>query len=619
MPSPSASDPIVPSASLDDPLTDLLHRWARERAHQRAFTFVDYPALNSPGRHRTLTWGQLDAAAGRAAGQIAAAVRPGDRVALLMPQGLEYVAGFLGCLLARTVAVPLFTPDLPGHQGRVAAVLEDCEPACALVTAAGERPVANFVRDSGITLPLVAIGGVEAAGPVHGAARPERPPDGDGEQGARPPVDMHEVAYLQYTSGSTRIPAGVMISHRNMMANARQAIEAFDAAAQPSTTVGWLPLFHDMGLVLSLAAPVAGGFPSVLMDPIAFLEKPDRWLTLLSQYPGVLSAAPNFAYDFCASRITQEQAIELRLDRVRALINGSEPVRASTVRRFQRTFTVAGLRPETQCPSYGLAEATVFVATDGPGAAPREVMCRRDALAEGRIVPVGETCEPGRSPAQGADVASLVSCGVPVGQELRIVDPGTRQVLPEGVVGEILLRGPNVALGYWKHAEQTAEVFDVELPDTGRPTWMRTGDLGALHEGRLLVTGRLKDLIIADGRNHYPQDIEETVQEALAYVRRGRVAVFTVPDAADESVERIVAVAEHNPEMAPTDDERADADRAARGAVAAVHGVRLERLALVPSGTVARTSSGKVARNACRDAYLAGAYERGAQPESSER
>jgi acyl-CoA synthetase (AMP-forming)/AMP-acid ligase II len=576
----------------DRPLTDLLRRWAVERAHQRAFTFVDFPDLDSPGRHHTLTWSQLSARAEAVAAQLREVARPGDRAALLMPQGLDYVTGFLACLLAQVVAVPLFPPDLPGHEGRVAAVLEDCEPACALVTASGAQAVQAFVDESGLaSVPLIPIGGeLSAASTAATAAAAAKAP-------ALPPPNLDEIAYLQYTSGSTRVPAGVMISHRNVLANARQAIDAFDAAHLPTTSVGWLPLFHDMGLVLSVATPVAGGFPSVLMDPVAFLEKPERWLRLLSLYPGVLSAAPNFAYDYCASRVSPEQAAELRLDRVRALVNGSEPVRAGTVRRFQSAFTAAGLRPEAQCPSYGLAEATVFVTTDGPAAIPHEVTCRRDALAVGRIVPAGNAAE--------HEVTSLIACGAPVGQELRIVDPSTGAILPEGVVGEILLRGPNIGLGYWKHVEQTAEFFDVELPGTGEQTWLRTGDLGAIYEGRLLVTGRLKDLLIADGRNHYPQDIEETVQAALECVRRGRIAVFAVPGAEGELV---VAVAEHHRDLIPDDALRAEADRTARARVATVHGLRIDQLVLVPSGAVARTSSGKVSRSACRAAFLSGEY-----------
>jgi acyl-CoA synthetase (AMP-forming)/AMP-acid ligase II len=615
---PSIFGPVPTTA--DQTLTDLLRRWAAERAHQRAFTFVDYPDLGSPGRRRTLTWGQLAVRAQALAGQLSRTARPGDRVALLLPQGLDYVTGFLACLLAHVVAVPLFAPDLPGHEGRLNAVLADCEPACALVTAAGEGPAQAYARGTGIAhLPFVAIG-AQRSGP--GAAEDAAENTAAASALADlPPPGPDEVAYLQYTSGSTRIPAGVMISHRNVLANAEQALSAFGPPDSPGTLVGWLPLFHDMGLVLSVAAPVFRGWPSVLMDPVAFLEQPARWLRLLAQYPGTMSAAPNFAYDYCASRVAPHQVAGLRLDRVRSLVNGSEPVRRESVRRFQSAFGGAGLRPEAHCPSYGLAEATVFVATDGPDEPLHEVTCRRDGLAEGRIVSAPEPQPalvaanlPGGRPdsaaarnlAKAADaVTTLISCGLPVGQELLIVDPATKAVLPENRVGEILLRGPNIGLGYWKHTELTTETFEFVLPSTGDSPWLRTGDLGALHDGRLLVTGRLKDLLIADGRNHYPQDVEETIQSALDYVRRGRIAVFSVPG---EEGELVVAVAEHLREHSPDDAQRAEADRIARARVAMAHGLRLDRIVLVAPDCVARTSSGKVSRSACRAAYLRGEY-----------
>ncbi|HZP50206.1 fatty acyl-AMP ligase [Actinocrinis sp.] len=603
MPSDSAlsSDP----ANTDRLLVERLRRLAAERAHQRAFTFVDYPEPDSPGRHRTLTWSQLLARAEAVAIQLADVVRPGDRAALLLPQGLDYVAAFLGCLMARVVAVPLFPPDLPGHEDRIAAVLDDCEPACALVTAESARATqgsAAAVLSAG--LPLVRV---DDAARVSGTAAVW--------PGTTEP-DPEDVAYLQYTSGSTRTPAGVMITHRNVVANALQGVAAFDIGNGPTTAVAWLPLFHDMGLVLSIATPLVAGFPSVLMDPVAFLERPERWLRLLGQFPGALSAAPNFAYEYCVARVAAEQLGEVRLDRVRALVNGSEPVRIETLRRFRQAFAGVGLRAQALCPSYGLAEATVFVTTDGPQAAPRELVCRRDALADGLIaaatdrpVAAGDGFDqPAFDQHTDArdDVVSLVACGLPASQELLIIDPVTKLPLPQEAVGEIVLRGPNIGVGYWRRPQQSAETFGLVLPGTGDRPWLRTGDLGALHDGRLLVTGRLKDLLIVDGRNHYPQDIEESIQSALSSVRKGRVAVFGVPQ---DDRELIVAVAEHRRDLMPDEALREEADRAARARVSIAHGLRLDQLVLVPPGSVPRTSSGKVSRSACRLAFLRGEYD----------
>jgi len=618
MPHRSMPAPDFDGQSLPGLLSDL----AARHAHQRAFTFMDYPDLGSTGRSRTLTWAQLQDRARAVAGQLRETARPGDRAVLLMPQGLDYVAGFLGCLMAGVIAVPLFPPDQPGHENRVAAVIEDCEPACALVTEAGAAAAREYLEATGAhRVPLVQID----AGHVAHA------PSASAEMVWEAPAP-DDIAYLQYTSGSTRTPAGVMITHRNAVVNARQGLTALGALDESTTTVSWLPLFHDMGLVMSVVSPLVGGFPSVLMDPVAFLARPERWLRLLGAYPNVLSAAPNFAYDYCASKVRPGAIEDLRLDEVRALINGAEPVRPRTVHAFAAAFAANGLRPEVICPSYGLAEATVFVASDGPDAAPREVVCERAALAEGRIVVVPEPARSadnrptGSAANQGSGTAAasvsltttLIACGGPVGQEVRIVDPGSRVEVAEGAVGEILVRGPNVGLGYWKRAEQSAEVFGAHLSGTGEQPWLRTGDLGALHSGLLLVTGRLKDLLIIDGRNHYPQDVEETVHAALDADRRERAAVFAVPGEEGESV---VAVAERRRDRmkhdVPSDLSQGSGsgsasghggsvDHVVRARVAGTHGLRLDQLVLVPPGTIPRTSSGKVSRSACRAAYLRG-------------
>lgn len=568
-------------------LTDHLGYWAARRAHERAFTYVDFPDPASAGVHRTLGWRALDTRARTVAERLAALAAPGDRAALLLPQGLDYAAAFLGCLYAGVIAVPLFSPGLPGHEGRLASVLADCEPACAITDTATAPAVAEFTMDQKLP-PL----------PVLCVDRPGDPVPADAAPLVRPAPD--DIAYLQYTSGSTRDPAGVMITHANAVANARQAIAAFGADASNSTTVGWLPLFHDMGLVLSVAAPVVGGFPSVLMDPVAFLEDPVRWLRLLGSYPGTISAAPNFAYDYCVTRVDEAQRDTLRLDRVKVLINGSEPVRPATVRRFEQAFAPAGLAPGAHCPAYGLAEATVFVTTDTYAEAPSTVSCDADALAAGRI-------EAATGP--GRPAAELVVCGTPAGQELCVADPVTGVPLGPDRVGEILLRGPNVGLGYWKRSGLSSEVFGFVPPGPadGGGGWLRTGDLGALHEGRLLVTGRLKDLIVVDGRNHYPQDIEESVQHAVDAVRRDRLAAFGVPRP-DGGGEELVVVAEYRRGTEPTEASAREAVRSARAAVSARHGLRLGRLLLVEPGAVPRTTSGKVARAATRARLLDGGF-----------
>ncbi|GAA3888539.1 fatty acyl-AMP ligase [Streptomyces lacrimifluminis] len=569
-----------PLAPAQRSLPEYVRHWAETTPDRRAFTFVDHPAPHSRGVHRTLTWRRLDLRVRALAARLAEEAEPGTRVALLCPQGTEYVTAFLATLTAGLVAVPLYPPSLPGHGDRLAAVLDDACPAIVLTTS----HIYDEVRDFCAHLPVRIIAVDHMPDTVR--ELPPVVPDGD------------SVAYLQYTSGSTRSPAGVEISHGNVVANARQALASYGLDERPATCVGWLPLYHDMGLVLSVAAPVERGLLSVLMDPAAFLHEPVRWLRLLAAHPRALSAAPNFAYDYCASAVTEDQKRDLRLDGVAALLNGSEPVRPATVDRFHAAFADQGLSPDTHCPSYGLAEATVFVSAARPGQPLSRFALDRDALATGKALPAR---------ADDPTAVTLAGCGTPAGQRVRIADPVSRARLSEGEVGEIWVQGPNVGRGYRNRDEQTRRVFGAvfaeDTSDSGR--WLRTGDLGTFLDGQLIVTGRLKDLIVVDGRNHYPQDVEASVQDADPAVRRDRLAAFGVPG---DTGERVVLVAEHARSIRLAEIDAPGLVRAVRAAVSARHGLRLADVVLVPPGTVPRTSSGKVARALTRQRYLEGAY-----------
>lgn len=567
---------LPPLAPAYRTLPQYVRHWAETTPDRRAFTFVDHPAPHSRGVHRTLTWRRLDVRVRALAARLAEETEPGTRVALLCPQGIEYVTGFLATLAAGLVAVPLYPPGLPGHADRLAGVLADAAPEIVVTTGRARADVRDFCDGPGVR--------VIAADDV---------PDSAGDQFQPVPSDAGATAYLQYTSGSTRAPAGVEITHGNVVANARQALTAYGADAHPVTCVGWLPLYHDMGLVLSVAAPVVRGLLSVLMDPAAFLHEPVRWLRLLAGHPRAVSAAPNFAYDYCASAVTAEQRADLRLDDVAALINGSEPVRPGTADRFHAAFASQGLAPDTHCPSYGLAEATVFVSAARPQEPLRRFALDRDALAAGKALPARP---------DDPRAVLLAGCGTPAGQRLRVTDPITHAELSEGEVGEIRVQGPNVGRGYWKRDGDTREVFGA-----GPGAWLRTGDLGTLLDGQLVVTGRLKDLIIVDGRNHYPQDVEATAQDAHPAVRRDRLAAFAVPGTTGE---RVVVVAEHTRTTSLAGIDVPALESAVRGAVSARHGLRLADVVLVPPGTVPRTSSGKVSRALTRARYLEGAYAR---------
>ncbi|MDX3802468.1 fatty acyl-AMP ligase [Streptomyces sp. AK04-3B] len=574
----SRRPPLVPAYRT---LPEYVRHWAETVPDRRAFTFVDHPSARSRGVHRTLTWQGLDRRVRALAARLADRAEPGSRVALLCPQGTDYVTAFLAALSAQMVAVPLYPPGLAGHADRLAGVLADARPEVVVTSGRVLAEVEAFCGPS--RAPVI------AADPVAGASTGTAPPE------AR---DAGATAYLQYTSGSTRAPAGVEITHANVVANARQALTAYGADTHPVTCVGWLPLYHDMGLVLSVAAPVVGGHLSVLMDPAAFLHEPARWLRLLAAHPRTVSAAPNFAYEYCATAVTDAQKAELRLDGVAALVNGSEPVRPGTVDRFHAAFAAQGLAPDVHCPSYGLAEATVFVSASAPGEPLRRFALDRDALAAGKALPARP---------DDADAVLLAGCGAPVDQQVRIVDPVSRTALSDGEVGEIWVQGSNVGRGYWNNEPQSRRVFGAVLAGVpGR--WLRTGDLGTLLEGQLTVTGRLKDLIVVDGRNHYPQDVEGTAQDAHPAVRRDRLAAFGVPGVRRSEGERVVVVAEHARTSHLDEIDVPALTRAVRAAVSARHGLRLADVVLVAPGAVPRTSSGKVSRALTRTRYLEGAY-----------
>ncbi|MEV4057911.1 fatty acyl-AMP ligase [Amycolatopsis sp. NPDC049688] len=496
----------VPDAVLTTPFTDYLLRNAAE--DRPAFTCRTFPG---PAGH-TLTWPQLLARVRGVARELRRVTRPGDRVAIVARQDLGYVTAFLGTLYAGRVAVPLSVPNGRTNRARVESAFADATPAACLTS-----------KDLVDKVPPVTVLAVEDIEP------------GDAEPPAA--VAMTDPAYLQYTSGSTRRPAGAVISHRALVASCWQTTQCYRAGAS-TPLVGWVPFFHDMGLVLLIGTPVFLGSRSVFCTPMDFVRDPLRWIRLLADHPGAVTAAPNFAFDLAAEAAPGLEAVDL--SHVNSLLNGSEPVRADTVENFARAFAPFGLPRAAIKPCYGLAEATVFVTSAGD---------------EGPTI-------------TELDGEPRVSVGRPYGQRIRIVDK------------EIQVSGPNLADGYWGR--------DDEIAPGG---WLRTGDLGFVHDGQLYVTGRRKDLIIVDGRNHHPQDIEATVEAAHPSVRRA--AAFGVRDGRGEGVAVVAGC------TAPD----AAVETAVRRAVSAGHDLPLRALWLVRPGEVPRTSSGKVSRAAARERW----------------
>ncbi|MFG2526197.1 fatty acyl-AMP ligase [Streptomyces sp. NPDC048527] len=576
---------------MKDTISHHLARAAAQTPDEKAFTFVDF-STDRDGASSCLTWRQLEKRVRTLAAVLRHGGAAGERVAVVGPQNLDYVVGFLAATCAGAIAVPLFPPALPGHAEKLAAALADSDPVLALTSPdslpAAEKFCANqdglrvrVVTEEDLLSGWAAWG--ESADDEYSHPRPE------------------ECAYLQYTSGSTRMPSGVEITHANVCANARQALKAYDIRAGRNCTVGWLPLYHDMGLVLAIVLPLIGNVHSVFMDPLAFVQQPVRWLRLLSEHPRALTAAPNFAYDYCVRRVTDEERATLSLGSVAAMINGSEPINTQTLQRFQQAFAPVGAVPTAMRPSYGLAEATVFVSASPAGEEPTVTSFDRDALAAGTARPVEGTEEQAMS--------RLVGCGRPTGQEAAIVDPVGLVRLEDGRVGEIWLRGPNVGRGYRGRPEQSEATFRATLhgdtPGEGTQHWLRTGDLGVWHDNHLYITGRLKDLVIIDGTNHYPQDIEHTVENAHPAIRRHHTATFSVPT---DDGERLVVVAEHARDLAEPHRIRDEVTRAVRVAVSAGHAIAMHDFVLAQPGTVPHTTSGKVARGACRERYLRGAW-----------
>ncbi len=601
-----------------------VERWAHTRGDHLAYRFLDF-STERDGVARDLTWSQFSVRNRAVAARLQQVTQPGDRVAILCPQNLDYLSAFFGAIYSGRIAVPLFDPAEPGHVGRLHSVLDDCTPAAILTTTGSAEGVRKFFRNrpANERPRVIAVDAVpdEVAGTW---AQPENP--------------KHEtIAYLQYTSGSTRTPAGVKITHLAVGTNMVQVLTALDPE-EGHRGVSWLPFYHDMGLV-TIMMPSIIGREATFMTPAAFVRRPIRWLRELGVHGDdrgpAISAAPNFAFEHAALRgLPKEGEPELDLSNVRAILNGSEPVSRASMRKFADAFAPYGLSPSVVKPSYGMAEATLFVSSSEPDLPPVITSFDRDELVNDRLVKV---------PEDSPNAVPQASCGK-IGYDERavIVDPDTATELPDGQIGEIWINGNNVGTGYWNREEETRDTFQNILKSRTSPShaegapddamWMRTGDLGAFLDGEFYVTGRIKELVIIDGRNHYPQDLEYTAQESSRALRPGFAAAFSVPanqlpssvfenahaglkyDPEDTS-EQVVIVGERAAGSHKLDPEPIADD--IRAAIAVRHGVTVRDVLLMPAGAIPRTSSGKIGRRACRASYLDGSLRGGGAPPNS--
>jgi long chain fatty acid CoA FadD26 len=562
----------------------LLRERATVQGDKVAYTFMDGVVFET-GHPETLTWSQLYRRVLSLAEELRRTATKGDRVAILAPQGLDYIVAFYASLQAGMIAVPLSVPMFGVHDQRVQSALEDSAPSVVLTTSAAVADVNKYANPHGgrpaPTVIEVDVIDVDATREL------------DETDDSRPGP-----AYLQYTSGSTRTPAGVIVSHHNVTSNIEQIVSDYfieygGTVPQETSVVSWLPFFHDLGLIMGVCSPLVTGCDAVLTSPLAFLAKPASWMQLMAQSPLCFSGAPNFAFELAARRTSDADMEGLDLSRVHGILSGAERVHYGTVKRFIDRFAKFGLTEKVIRPSYGLAEATLYVASPPISETVRTARFDLPQLAAGVAARCDHEQESG---------TQLVSYGPPQAYPVRIVDPETGLEQPAGRIGEIWTQGDNVALGYWRKPELTTQVFRgrINNPSEGTPAgpWLRTGDLGSMSDGELFIMGRLKDLLIVDGRNHYPEDIEATIRE----ITGGRVAAIAVEDEISENLVAIVEV-KSSPELDSVKHEVASA-------VWKSHNLRMGDLVLVSPGSIPITTSGKIRRSSCAEIYREGEFLR---------
>jgi acyl-CoA synthetase (AMP-forming)/AMP-acid ligase II len=575
-----AADPDLSAIAALPSLTALLRHRAAVQPDDRA-----YVALSDRGHEdRTITFAELDRRAAALARQIAGRAASGERALLLFPMGIDCLVAFFACLHAGIIGVPMMVPRRQSARDASASILADCAPRLALTTAellSGARgDLVDRFQHAG--LEWIAV---DEAG-------------GEGDAVELPSARRDDIAFLQYTSGSTSAPKGVMVSHGNLLANL-EMIRIACGNTRASTYVSWVPLYHDMGLILNALQALYVGASCVLIPPLAFLQRPYLWLRAIHDYRAEVAGGPNFAFDLCVDRHRPEQLAGIDLSCWKLAFVGAEPVRAATIERFTETFRPYGFDPQAMWPGYGMAEATLLITGGDRGEGPIVRTVSRAGLLRHEAVP----------PREDADVQPTVGCGRALaGEDIAIVDPETRTRLGADRVGEIWASGPNIAHGYWQNPEATEATFRARIAGEPDRQWLRTGDLGFLDAGgELFITGRIKDVIIIRGANHYPQDIEDTVQGSHPAMRRHGGAAFTIAD--DAKGELLVVVQE----VERTERHRIEPAQLIgriREAIVLEHDIVPHEIALLRPGALPKTTSGKIQRALARQLWLTGALDR---------
>jgi acyl-CoA synthetase (AMP-forming)/AMP-acid ligase II len=554
-------------------LVDLLRERAAQGGDRLAFAFLE----DGGSEEERLTFRELDEHARRIAGWLQASHAKGERALLLFPAGLDFLKAFFGCLYAGLITIPAPAPEASRRKRtvpRLQAIARDADVTVLLSTSDTLALIRDVSRDVPEIESMRLVDILEI-------------PAGTEASWHAPVIASGDLAYLQYTSGSTTSPKGVMLSHHNVLHHCHDIREMCQYRPD-SVSVTWLPYFHDYGLVEGLLVPLQNGTPCHVMSPFAFLKRPFAWLNAIGRLKATHTQGPSFAYDQCVRRIKPEQVAQLDLSSLRSAGNGAEPVNPSVLDAFHRTFAPRGLRREALCPAYGLAEATLMVSCCAPSLPPRVGTFRADALGQGRVVETSDESVPFRR---------VTSCGRPLGKiQVAIVDPVTCRRCDGDAVGEIWVSDPCVALGYWQRERETQETFRAFIADTREGPFLRTGDLGFLREGELYVTSRIKDLIIVAGANHYPQDIEWTVERCHPAIRPGHVAAGSVYEAGEE---RLLVAPEVERGALKTAEEIQDLLNAIRRAIAEEHELQVYAVLILNRGSLPKTASGKIQRHAC--------------------
>lgn len=556
-------------------LVDLLSYRAQNQSNQTAYTFLQ-DGETEAGR---LTYKELDRQARMIAARLQNLDATGSRALLLYPPGLEFIAAFFGCLYAEVVAVPAYPPRRNQNISRLQAIAASSEATIALTTTSLLGNIEScFAQNPELALRWMATDQIASD---------------LAEAWQEPELSSETLAFLQYTSGSTGKPKGVMVSHGNLLHNCALIQQCFEDTPS-SIGVSWLPPYHDMGLIGGVLQPIYVGAPMVLMSPLAFLQKPVRWLQAISHYKATTSGGPNFAYDLCVRKIKPEQHASLDLSSWEVAFTGAEPIRAQTLAQFVAAFTQCGFRKETFLPCYGMAETTLIVSGGLKTALPIVRQVEGAALEQNRVVAATSKQE---------GTQAIVGVGRSwLDHKIMIVDPESLTVCPANRVGEIWVSGSSVAQGYWNRVLETRQTFHASTANTGEGPFLRTGDLGFLQDGELFVTGRLKDLIIIRGQNHYPQDIELTVEKSHPALRSGCGAAFAVEVKGEE---RLVVVQEVERSYLRNLDVNQVVGNIHQ-AVTVQHALQVYATVLVKTGSIPKTSSGKIQRHACRSGFLTG-------------